>query len=364
MRRKLLAVAVTAPEELAELARLRYVNDQEDGFTRHRNGRGFVYVNMRSIPLRDARKIKRIEQLAIPPAWREVWICRFSDGHLQATGRDDRERKQYLYHPRWREISNLAKFWRLKHFGRVLPKLRSDVARDLAGEGLTRERVLAGMIALLDATSIRVGNEEYVRENNSYGLTTLRNRHVRERDGNLKLRFRAKGGFQRELIVEDPRLIRLIDECRKLVGAHLFQYVTDDGAIRAVDAIEVNDYLREVTCQPFTAKDFRTWKASAEVAEVLFEHPNLPSLRQRKKVVKAAISAAAESLGNTTTVSRQYYIHPALLESYERGNFDDYFRRFKPRRRKVFAKNEQILMRFLNQWEVSFGTTPMSAAGS
>jgi len=363
MRRKLMPGAVVAPEVLAELARLRYVCDQEEGFTRRRNGGGFVYLGARSMPLRDIRKIKRIEQLAIPPAWKEVWICRFADGHLQATGRDDRQRKQYLYHARWREISNLVKFWRLNQFGRLLPRLRGHVARDVAGEALTRERVLAGMIAILDATSIRVGSEEYVRENNSYGLTTLRNRHVRERDGKLELRFRAKGGFQRVLSIDQPHLVQLINQCRKLPGSHAFQYLDADGNVHPVDATDVNDYLREVLREPFTAKDFRTWKASAEMAQVLFNHPDLPSQRQRKRVVKAAIAAAAETLGNTTTVCRQYYVHPALVESYEQGTFRDFFKRFAPRRRKLFSKEEQILAWFLERWENSLEQSPLSAAG-
>lgn len=343
-----------APEELARLARLRYVTDEQPGFGRKRNGSGFQYINGHGARLRDARHLARIESLDVPPAWRDVWICRFAKGHLQATGRDSRKRKQYVYHRRWSEVANLAKFWRLDQFGRALPALRQAVARDLRQRTLSRRRVLAGCVGLLDATSIRVGNEEYVQENNSYGLTTLRDRHVTLGRGSLELRFVGKGGFRKEVCIEDPALVRLVKHCREVTGARLFQYVDDDdGKRRPITAADVNDYLREITEQPFTAKDFRTWKASSLVAARLFEYRDHDRLSQRRRILKTAVDEAAASLGNTPTVCRNYYIHPGLLSSYQDGTFAGHFGRFRPRRQGSFSHDEQVLARFLRQWETA-----------
>src|SRR4051812_20848499 len=222
---KLLAVDSISPEELARLAQLKYVLDEEAGFGRHMNGSGFQYLNGHGRRLRDARHMKRIDSLAIPPAWTDVWICCQPNGHLQATGRDDRGRKQYIYHEQWREISNEAKFLRLKSCIRFLPVLRRQVSRDLRGKDLTRTRVLAGLVALLDLTSIRIGNEEYVRENGSYGLATLRTRHVTFEGNKAILRFRGKSGLRREAIVENKQLTRLLKQLRGLRGAHVFQFI-------------------------------------------------------------------------------------------------------------------------------------------
>lgn len=339
-------------EELAQLARLKYVSDCEDGILRQRNGRGFVYL-FRGKKIRNRRLVERIERLAIPPAWREVWICGTANGHLQATGRDDRNRKQYLYHSRWRETADLAKFARIEEFGRVLPRLRTAIARDLAGRSLTAKRVLGGMLAILDLTSIRIGNEEYARENKSYGLTTLRNRHVVERGLALELRFSAKGGFRRSVTISDAKLVRLLNECRALRGAHVFQYPDETGSPRAVDAGEVNDYLRELTKQPFTAKDFRTWKASALGAGVLYAHRDVTRVAPARRVIKEAIAVAAETLGNTTTVCRKYYIHPGLFEAFESGRLQEVLRGFRPSARGKYTPDEQILRRFLKHWRSS-----------
>jgi DNA topoisomerase-1 len=350
MSTKVLAVETLSSEELARLAHLRYVLDEQPGFAREKNGSGFYYLNSTGRKVRQRELIARIESLAIPPAWTEVWICTTADGHLQATGRDDRGRKQYIYHERWREFSNLAKFWRLRQCARMLPKLRARVARDLSGRDITQRRVLAGMVALLDLTLIRIGNEEYVRQNNSYGLTTLRTRHVTIRSRKAILRFRGKSGLRREAVVEEPRLVRLLKELKKLPGAHVFQYVDADGSIRAADATMVNNYLREAADLPFTAKDFRTWKASALAAGILFEHLDEEKLSKRKRFVKGAIGAVSEALGNTPTVCRKYYIHSGLLEEYIDGRLPQYFERFKPSRRGRLSRDERILARFLGRW--------------
>lgn len=345
---KSLVVDVTSPEELARLARLKYVLDDEAGFARHMNGSGFQYINGHGRPLRDARHITRIETLAIPPAWTDVWICRQPDGHLQATGRDARGRKQYIYHEQWREIANQAKFLRLKPCGRFLPVLRRRVSRDLGGRDLSRTRVLAGLVALLDITAIRVGNEEYVRENNSYGLATLRTRHVTIQGARALLRFRGKSGLRREAIVEDKRLVRLLKQLKGLRGAHVFQFVDDAGQTHAVDSIAVNEYLHERSGHHFTAKDFRTWKASALAAGMLYRERSVEKLSARKRVVKKVFAAVAEALGNTPTVCRKYYVHPGLVDSYLDGLLAQVFQRFHPSRRKLFSVEEQLLARFLH----------------
>jgi DNA topoisomerase-1 len=335
------------PDELARIAGLRYMQDDQPGFTRQMNGKGFVYLNDRGKRLRDKRRISHIETLAIPPAWKEVWISRYANGHLQATGFDDRGRKQYLYHEHWSKISNAAKFWRLKVVPKILPQLRRKVLRDLRGRELSRSRVLAGMVELLDATAIRIGNEEYVRANNSYGLATLRNRHVRIERGKAILSFRAKSGQHRDAEVTDKRLVRLLQQLKKLRGAHVFQYRDDDGKTHEADSIAVNEYLQQQTGHHFTAKDFRTWKGSAIACGVLYEERAVDNEPRRKRVVKRAITTVADVLGNTPTVCRKYYIHSELFDAYLNGKFSESFKRFRPSRSRALSRDEQILSRFL-----------------
>jgi DNA topoisomerase I len=346
MTSKTLPVDSFSPEELARLASLRYVLDDEPGFARQTNGKGFSYVNG-SGRLREQSQINRIESLAIPPAWTDVWICKFADGHLQATGRDARGRKQYIYHEHWREISNLAKFFRLRPCPKFLPQLRRQVWRDLRGHELTQRRVLAGMVALLDLTSIRIGNEEYVRENGSYGLATLRNRHVTIKGNKAILRFRAKAGLRREAVIDDKRLVRLVKQLKKLPGAHLFQYVDDAGQIHTADANAVNDYLRERAGHNFTAKDFRTWKASSLAAGILYDEGTPEKLAARKRMAKKAICAVADALGNTQTVCRTYYVHPELTDAFLNGQLGAVFQRFRASSSKRLTRDEQLFARFL-----------------
>jgi DNA topoisomerase-1 len=350
MRLKLPPASAT-PEKLANVARLRYVSDDGVGYIRQRRGNRFIYLSTAGARVRDPDVVARIESLAIPPAWQEVWICRFASGHLQATGRDSRKRKQYVYHPRWQEIANLAKFSRLRAFGDVLPRLRRAISRDLAGRKLTRERVLAGVVGLLDVTSIRIGNEEYVSQNGSYGLTTLRDRHVSISGRCVDLRFVGKSGLRKQVCVDDGNLVRLIKQARDVPGPRLFQYLSDEGKRHVVTAADANDYFREITGEPFTAKDFRTWKASAVSALLFYEQCELVRPADRRRVLKAVVDEAAASLGNTPTICRNYYIHPGLLEAYADGSFAEYLPRFAPRRRKYFKLDEQILDRFLAGWE-------------
>jgi DNA topoisomerase-1 len=351
MARRIVFPAAPAPEELAKLARLRYVSDEEPGFTRRRSGSGFMYLNTRGDVLRDPKQLARIKSLVIPPAWQDVWICPHSTGHIQVTGRDARGRKQYMYHERWQHVANLVKFVRMEPFGQILPNLRAALHANLAGRKLTRTRVLSGVLALLDLTAIRVGSEEYVKENKSYGLTTLRDRHVTINSKGAELRFRAKAGVKREAFVEDKPLARLIAQCAEVKGAHLFQYVDEAGRNRAVTAGEVNDYLKEITGHPFTAKDFRTWKGSVRAASRLYEARDVLVKTKRKRIVRETICEAAEALGNTPAICRNYYIHPELLTTYEEGLFPNIFNGYRPRRQKHLMPEEPLFARFLRQWK-------------
>ena len=285
--------------------RLVYVDDAQPGLRRRRSGGGFCYVDARGHRVTDERVLARIRALAIPPAYRDVWICRDPRGHLQATARDARGRKQYRYHPGWRERRDEVKFRRTIEFAARLPALRRRVARDLRAEGLVRERVLAAVVRLLDRTRMRIGNEEYAKANGSFGLSTLRNRHVRVRGDRVHIAFRGKSGQRHERLLEDPRLARTVRRCQDLPGQCLFQYV-EGGRRRRVTSGDVNAYLRSIMGDDYTAKDFRTWAASVVVADALFGSKDPPS-------VPTAIAAAAAELGNTPAVCRSTYVHPAVL---------------------------------------------------
>ena len=358
MPRRISIAATLEPAELAKLARLRYVSDADPGFTRRRNGKSFIYITSRGGALRDPRKIKRIESLVIPPAWRDVWICATSNGHLQATGRDARKRKQYQYHERWQHISNLAKFARMAQFGELVPKLRRKIAAQVASKKLARESVLASMVALLDLTGIRVGNDEYAKENGSYGLTTLRDRHVAKTASGVELRFRAKSGVRRNVVIEDKAVAAFIESCAAIYGGRLFQWVDDDGVARPLQSADVNEFLQQMTGEAITAKDFRTWKASAQAAGQLLATAPADSTTARKRLIREVICHAADMLSNTPTVCRNYYIHPGLLESYESGDFHSHFDGFTPRRRKWLSRDEQTLAHFLNHWKPAADPLP------
>jgi DNA topoisomerase-1 len=336
-------------EALARDAGLRYVLDDEAGYSRVRNGTGFKYFACDGKVLRDRKTRERIEGLVIPPAWKQVWICRFGNGHLQATGYDSRKRKQYLYHPRWQEAANLEKFARLGDFGRALPSIRRKLQARLRGNKLTRERVLAGMVAVLDATSIRVGHEEYVKANHSYGLTTLRNRHLGFRKGAAVLRFMGKSGVRQELEVTAKQCVRLIKQCHQLPGAHVFQYLDEADEQHTATAAEVNDFLHDLSGAPFTAKDFRNWAASVLVIGTLYEQVAEERPVERKRNVREAVKEAAELLGNTQATTRKFYVHPRIIESYENGDFRALVARFKRSATGGFTRNEQLLAYFLKR---------------
>jgi DNA topoisomerase-1 len=295
---------------------LRHVDDREPGITRHRRGHGFIYRAPNGHQLRNRAELERIRRLAIPPAWTSVWICPHASGHLQATGRDARGRKQHRYHAIWVAQRGEAKYTRVLEFARALPHLRARVARDVARPGLPREKVLATVVRLLERTLIRVGNDEYARANKSYGLTTMLDRHVNVSGAQARFSFRGKSGKAHTVTIDDPRLARIVRQCRDLPGSQLFQYVGDDGCAHDVGSGDVNAYLREVTGEGFSAKDFRTWAATVLTAQALDELPEFDSAAEGERNIKTAIDAVAALLGNTRTVCRKSYVHPELLDAY------------------------------------------------
>ncbi|MEJ1962472.1 MAG: DNA topoisomerase IB [Gammaproteobacteria bacterium] len=310
-----------ASREARQAARaegLRYSSDSQPGFSRVTRGKGFFYRDSDGHRITDVAVVRRIRSLAIPPAYKDVWICPNANGHLQATARDARGRKQYRYHPQWREHRDATKFDRMLEFGRALPRIRHRVSRDLRARGLPREKVLATMVRLLESTLIRVGNEEYARTNGSFGLTTLRNRHVELKGGSLALEFRGKSGVAQRARVTDRAVARIVRDCRDIPGQELFQWIDESGARRPIDSSDVNDYLREASGGPFTAKDFRTWFATLEALELLRRQRPADSNEARKQVL-AAVKAVAEKLGNTPAICRKCYIHPVILSSHEAG---------------------------------------------
>jgi DNA topoisomerase-1 len=307
------------PVESAQAARLRYVSDGEPGIRRIKRGRGFSYVGPDNERVTDAQTLDRIRSLAIPPAWTDVWICGSSRGHLQATGRDEKGRKQYRYHPRWREVRDEVKYERMIAFGKALPSIRARTNADLAGRKLSREKVLATVVQLLEGTLIRVGNETYARENRSYGLTTLRDRHVDVDGSEITFEFKGKSNTRHSVGLRDRRLARVITRLKDLPGQELFQYVDDDGTRHSVTSDDVNDYLREITGEDFTAKDFRTWAGTVLAARALEEIGSFDSEAQAKSNVVAAIESVAKQLGNTPTICRKCYVHPTVIDAYLDG---------------------------------------------
>jgi DNA topoisomerase I len=316
---------ITDPVQSSRQAGLRYVTDARTGITRRRRGKNFQYFDADGKRVTDEGTLGRIKSLAIPPAWTDVWICPLANGHLQATGRDARKRKQFRYHPRWRQVRDETKYERMKLFGEALPKIRERVDQDLTLPGLPREKVLATIIRLLETTFIRVGNEEYARENHSYGLTTLHDKHVDIEGAKVHFKFKGKSGKLHSIDVRDKQLARIVKKCRDVPGYELFQYIDEQGDHRSVDASDVNDYLRSITDEPFTAKDFRTWAGTVLACSLLRQFESCETQTQAKKNVVQAIAAVAERLGNTPSVCRKCYVHPQVIESYMSGEMTKAF---------------------------------------
>lgn len=347
------ADSTPSPKKSAQIVGLRYVTQTQPGISRERRGQGFLYRSAESRIIRDRHTLKRISSLVIPPAWEEVWICPFDLGHLQATGRDERRRKQHIYHPRWREIRDQTKYDRLMDFARALPGIRKQIKRDLRREGLCREKVLATVVRLLEVSLIRVGNEEYARDNKSYGLTTMKNRHVTVRGAKIKFQFRGKSGKEHVVEVEDRRVARIVQACQDLPGQELFQCVDEDGQKHHVGSGDVNDYLREITDRDFTAKDFRTWAGTISTASELRCLGPTDSEPDLKKNVSAAIKATAQSLGNTPAICRKSYIHPAIIEAYLDGSLiprlDEWKGKSGSSSSRGFLPDEAAVLKFLKR---------------
>jgi DNA topoisomerase-1 len=304
------------PRDSAASAGLRYVTDRMPGIRRVRVGNGFRYVTPQGSTIRDKAELRRIRALVIPPAWRDVWICSNPLGHLQATGRDARGRKQHRYHPRWRRVRDDAKYGRILQFAAALPGLRKQVDADLAASGLTRRRVVAAVVRLLEKTLIRVGNDEYARDNQSFGLTTMRNGHARISGSTIRFRFKGKSGKFHDVAFSDARLARIVRKCQELPGRELFEYLDDEGKPQDIGSADVNEYVKEVTGSDFTAKDFRTWNGTVLAAHALCQAAEFTSDAQAKRHILKAIDAVAGVLGNTRSVCRKCYVHPSILDAY------------------------------------------------
>jgi DNA topoisomerase-1 len=318
-RTKLVVEIITDPTESAKAAGLRYVSDTKSGIKRVRSGRGFRYIDTDGKPVRDKETLARIKSLVIPPAWKDIWICPNPKGHLQVTGRDARGRKQSRYHPRWREVRDETKYERMLLFGSELPNIRERVEQDLKTPGLPQPKVLATIVHLMETTLIRIGNEEYARQNKSYGLTTMRNKHVDVDGATVTFHFQGKSGVKHTVDINDRRIARIIQRCQDLPGYELFQYVDKDGTHHSVDSADVNGYLREISNQNFTAKDFRTWAGSLLTCMTLRAFEAFESEKEATKNIVQAIKAVAARLGNTPSVCRKCYVHPAVLEWYMSG---------------------------------------------
>jgi DNA topoisomerase-1 len=328
MHRRLRPADLLSPDPLksAVAAGLRYISGEAPGIRRIRCGHGFRYFGPDRKPMRDAKELQRIRSLVIPPAWKNVWICGNRFGHLQAVGWDAKGRKQYRYHPLYREVRDQVKYSRMIAFGTVLAVIRQRVARDLRRHGLCREKVLATVVRLLETTRIRVGNPEYAKDNESYGLTTLRNRHVQISGATLRFQFKGKSGQRHLVEINDRQLARIVRECQDLPGYELFEYVDENGRRSVVDSADVNAYLRRIAGDEFTAKDFRTWSGTVLAARSLAAAGPCRGATDCKKKVVAAVKEVARQLGNRPAASRKYYIHPAVLEAYEDGSLFDVMR--------------------------------------
>jgi DNA topoisomerase-1 len=307
----------TDPPEVAKEAGLRYVSDLTPGIRRMRKGKKFGYIDPSGKTITDEKILKRIRSLVIPPAWKDVWICPSLNGHIQATGRDDRNRKQYRYHAKWRAIRDETKYDKISLFGLVLPCIRERISIDLQLPGLSREKVLAAVIRILDTTHMRVGNEEYARDNHSYGLTTLRDKHIAIEAGTIHFHFNGKSGQTQDLRVHDPKLAKIVRRCEELPGQELFQYIAEDGSRQIITSQDVNEYLGQMTKGHFTAKDFRTWGGTVYAALALYGIGDFHTQTELKKNLVTAVKETAAVLGNRPATCKKYYIDPRICRAYE-----------------------------------------------
>lgn len=337
------------PAESARSAGLRYVNDQSPGIRRLKNHQGFRYKDQNGLTITDESVLARIKSLVIPPAWQEVWICPYANGHIQATGRDARGRKQYRYHQKWREVRDEVKYERMINFGRALPALRERVMGDLSLHGLPKEKVMAAVVRMLDLTGVRIGNEEYAKENHSFGLTTLLNKHVRVEGTEIELRFRGKSKVYHALKVRDRRMASIIKRMRDLPGQELFQYLDEQGNVHSIGSDDVNEYLRAITGEDYTAKDFRTWTGTVLATLLLLQLTHYDSKTEAKKNIDQTVRMVAERLGNTPRICKACYIHPAVFDTYLNEEKWQRWHACLPRNEEPSRCAEEIVLDFLER---------------
>lgn len=312
-------------EKAANVANLLYVKDSDPGILRYRKGKGFYYLFEKK-PVKEKNEIERIRKLAVPPAWEKVWICRSPNGHIQATGFDLRKRKQYRYHPLWNLIRNETKFHRLYEFGKILPQLRKKINEDISSPSLTQEKVLATVLSLMEATYIRIGNNEYEKIYGSYGLTTLKDKHVTVNGDKITFSFKGKKGIHHNVSLKSKKLARIVKQCRDIPGKELFQYYDTEGNRKTIDSGMVNDYIKNATGKDFTAKDFRTWAGSVHALDALKGFSEAETSEQKKKNILLMLDSVSEKLGNTRTVCKKYYVHPGIIRLYEEDKLTNYLK--------------------------------------
>ena len=339
--------------ESAQAAGLRYTTDTNPGYRRKGHGSRATYLTPEGRPLRDAATLERIRKLVIPPAWTDVWICTDPRGHMQATGRDARGRKQHRYHPRWRQVRDETKYDRLIGFAQSLPAIRRRTAEDLGLAGLPREKVIAAVVQLLEKTLIRVGNDEYAKQNRSYGLTTLRNGHVEVNGARVRFAFRGKSGVEHEVDLDDRRLARIVKQCRDLPGYDLFQYLDAEGRRQSIESADVNSYLRSISGNDYSSKDFRTWAGTVLATEMLRELDPFRTETEAKKQIVRAVESVATRLGNTKAVCRKCYIHPAVFDAYMDGSLVKAGAGRGARRSGALSEPETAVLALLRRRQVS-----------
>lgn len=335
------------PAAAAKAVQLVYVNCTDEGIRRNRKGGGFSYT-WRDKPVRDKSTLQRIRSLVLPPAWKDVWICSLDNGHLQATGIDALHRKQYRYHPMWNALRNQTKFFRMIELGRALPALRKQVEKDLALPGLPREKVLAAVISLMEKTGIRIGNEFYEKLYGSFGLTTLKNKHVIINRGKLKFTFRGKKGVEHMVTLQSRKLAKIVHQCREIPGKELFQYIDEDGKRQSIESGMVNDYIKQAVEGEFTAKDLRTWCGSVAALNALREAGPFENEKESKQKVIEVLDKVSAQLGNSRTVCRKYYVHPALFQLYEKGKMNEWLHKENPTGNGL-SRDEVLLVNILEK---------------
>jgi DNA topoisomerase I len=347
-------ILMTDPQEAVKLANLRYVAEQHLSIRRKKVGRGFAYYKKEE-KVSDTETLDRIKGLVIPPAWKNVRITHLHNGHLQVVGRDEKERKQYMYHPVWSNIRNQTKFFKMTAFGKELPKIRKQVEKDLDLEGMPKRKVLALIIRLMEETHIRIGNHYYAKTNKTYGLTTFRSRHVKPFDDGLRFEFIGKKGKEHSITVEDRRLVDLINQCEEIPGWELFKFYNEDGAKQSIDSEMINEYIHELSGEMFSAKDFRTWSATKIFFETLLELGYIEEEKENKKNILTGFDSAAEGLGNTRAVCRSYYVHPKVIETYETGEIVPYFEKVKEEKTSNYAElseTEKAIYKLIQDYKI------------